>query len=417
MNAQPTLRLCHSGMDSRSLYAFEIFLSRVGPSACQITEEETADAAFIDIDNDLGRYLLEGHRLRFPGRPLIVSAQTPAPHNNDPLTIEVTKPVGLAAFSAALEQVRRLLPAAPAADAAPLADALADLDAGPAVDTDDIPDEMPVDVLFGRGAPRPAADPVSLLRQLEERLSTFYVGSMPDVDLDDEAARAAVFYAPEQFLQGEIARALSHAREIHRPVRIDDASGTALFLDPQGGKAYQLRSNNALRALAQLPTRGTVHMSRLELRDTARLADLEGRPLEALEWDVALWASRGRLPRGTHLDHPVRLHCWPNLTRLAVPPEAMRIAGLWSRGNVSLRDTVRVLGVPQRYVFAFYSACHALGLVELVATPAALAAARLGGRLAPTGDPAASTAPPMRGLFKRILGKLLGARLGEAAAG
>ena len=90
----------------------------------------------------------------------------------------------------------------------------------------------------------------------------------------------------------------------------------------------------------------------------------------------------------------------------------MRIAGLWSRGSFSLRDTVRTLEVPQRYVFAFYSACHALGLVEQIATPAALAAAR---RDATGSTPAA--APPMRGLFKRILGKLLGARLGEAAPG
>lgn len=424
MNAQTTLRLCHSGMDSRSLYAFEIFLSRVDHRACQITDEEAADVAFIDIDSDLGTYLLEGHRLLYPARPLIVSAQAPKPLD-DPLTVAVTKPVGLAAFSAALEQARRLLPATqPASAAAPIAVAVASAEpeaAAPAVAADtasraeDIPDEMPIEALFDRNAARrPAnADPVVLLRQLEERLSTFYVGSMPDVDLDNPAAHAAIYYAPEHFLQGEIARALAHAREIRRPVRIDDGSGAALFLDPRSGLAYQARSTNALRALAQLPTRGTVTMGRVESRDAPVIGGLVSRPLEALEWDVALWASRGRLPRGTHLDHPVRLRCWPNLTRLAVPPEAMRIAGLWSKGGFSLRDTVHALGVPQRYVFAFYSACHALGLVEQVATPAALAAARM---TRPSSD-GTQPAPPMRGLFKRILGKLLGARLGEAATG
>ena len=119
MTAQTTLRLCHSGMDSRSLYAFEIFLSRVGPRTCEITGEEAADVAFIDIDNELGTYLLEGHRLLYPARPLIVSAQAPKPLD-DPLTVAVTKPVGLAAFSAALEQARRLLPATqPTSAAAP----------------------------------------------------------------------------------------------------------------------------------------------------------------------------------------------------------------------------------------------------------------------------------------------------------
>jgi len=395
MTAHNTLRLCHTGMDSRSLYAFELFLSRIGPNACQISGEESADVAFIDLDNELGAYLLEGHRLLYPSRPLIVSARRP-PMGNDPLTIEVAKPVGLSAFSAALEQVRRLLPGdatmAPAAPAEP---------AGPV--------EPPA--LDSR---QPSADPISLLRQIEERLSTFYVGSMPDVDLDDLAARSAIYYTPEHFLQGVIARAIAHAREIQRPVRIDDPNGAALYLDPCSGIAYQARSANALRALAQLPTRGTVSLSRVESSDAPALESLAGRSLEALEWDVALWASRGRVPVGTHLDHPVRLLAWPNLTRLAVPPEAMRIAGLWSKGGISLRDTVRLLGVPQRYVFAFYSACLALGHVEQLSSPGAVAVARHNALAVGAVE---AGAPPMRGLFKRILGKLLGARVGEAAAG
>lgn len=395
MTAHNTLRLCHTGMDSRSLYAFELFLSRIGPNACQISGEESADVAFIDLDNELGAYLLEGHRLLYPLRPLIVSARRP-PMGSDPLTIEVVKPVGLSAFSAALEQVRRLLPATttptPAAPAEPARPA-----APPALDSR-----------------QPSADPISLLRQIEERLSTFYVGSMPDVDLDDLAARSAIYYTPEHFLQGVIARAIAHAREIQRPVRIDDPNGAALYLDPRSGLAYQARSANALRALAQLPTRGTVSLSRVESSDAPAIESLAGRSLEALEWDVALWASRGRVPVGTHLDHPVRLLAWPNLTRLAVPPEAMRIAGLWSKGGISLRDTVRLLGVPQRYVFAFYSACLALGHVEQLSSPGAVAVARHNALAVGTVE---AGAPPMRGLFKRILGKLLGARLGEAAAG
>jgi hypothetical protein len=38
----------------------------VGPNACQISDEESADVAFIDLDNELGPYLLEGHRLLYP---------------------------------------------------------------------------------------------------------------------------------------------------------------------------------------------------------------------------------------------------------------------------------------------------------------------------------------------------------------
>ncbi len=389
--AATTLRLCHSGMDSRALYAFEIFLSRVGPGACRIAAEDAADVAFIDVDNDLGPYLLAGHRMLYPTRPLIVTTQAPG-RQPDPLTVEVTKPGGLAAFSAALEKVRGLLPAA----GAELPDA-ADERAGT---VDSIPDESALDALRD-----PAPDPVSLLRRIEARLVTLHVGSLPDADLDDPVSRAAIYYAPEHFLQGLVARAIAHAREIGRPVRIDDASGAALVLAPRDGQAWTTRSPNALRALAQLPTRGTLHMAS-QAPDAALPEGASPRQLEGLEWDLALWASRGRLPRGTSLEHPIRLKNWPNLTRLAVPPEAMRIAGLWSRSSLSLRDTVRILGIPQRYVFAFYSACAALGHVEQIAPPATPG----GPRLMPMQPAAIPTMPPPPGRLKRLFGKILGPR-------
>lgn len=396
--AATTLRLCHSGMDNRALYAFEIFLSRVGPGACRIAAEDAADVAFIDVDNDLGPYLLAGHRMLYPTRPLIVTTQAPG-RQPDPLTVEVTKPVGLAAFSAALEKVRGLLPATSAAEGAELPDA-ADERAGT---FDTIPDESALDALRD-----PGPDPASLLRRIEARMATLHVGSLPDADLDDPVSRAAVYYAPEHFLQGLVARAITHAREIGRPVRIDDAGGAALVLDPRDGQAWTARSPNALRALAQLPTRGTLHMAS-QTPDAAVPEGASPRQLEGLEWDLALWASRGRLPRGTSLEHPIRLKNWPNLTRLAVPPEAMRIAGLWSRSSLSLRDTVRTLGIPQRYVFAFYSACAALGHVEQIAPPAVPG----GLRAAPAQPAAVPIPPPPRGRFKRLFGKLLGPRQDE----
>jgi hypothetical protein len=102
------------------------------------------------------------------------------------------------------------------------------------------------------------------------------------------------------------------------------------------------------------------------------------------------------------VDAPVRLRSWPNLNRLTLPPEAMRIAGLWSRGPQSLRETVRQLGIPQRYVFAFYSACAALGHVE---TPQ---------RQMPRNKAGSPSNPSIQvvtgGMIRRIVGRLLGPR-------
>lgn len=85
---------------------------------------------------------------------------------------------------------------------------------------------------------------------------------------------------------------------------------------------------------------------------------------ESLIWRTALWASRGRVPKGTSFTTPVSLRRWPNVTKLMVFPQALRVSALWAKAPYSLVDTAKYLAIPQRNVFAFYSAVHAIGLVS-----------------------------------------------------
>ena len=82
-------------------------------------------------------------------------------------------------------------------------------------------------------------------------------------------------------------------------------------------------------------------------------------------WLISLWSSRGRIPVGTEILKPVFLMEWPNLTRLASVPHALRIAALLYDHPYPLADAARLLGIEQRYVFAFYSACKAIGLANV----------------------------------------------------
>ncbi|MCE1184427.1 MAG: hypothetical protein LWW92_02305 [Rhodocyclales bacterium] len=417
MSNTPRLRLCHAGMEGRSLHAFEIFLSRITSIEFQITPEDQADVGFIDLDHERGPQLLEEQRRLFPSRPLIVATQK-ALASNDALVVPLGKPIGLGAFTAALEQVRTLLPAswaAPTPLEAAATPAPAPVQAQPAPVAASAAPQDEHSLMAQQGQ-----DSLFLLRQQEERMAAFYVGTKPDIDLNDATARVAVFYEPANFLQGTISRARSHAQEIGRPVKINDGLGTVLYLSPGDNHAHQVCSNNSLRALAQLPTQPSVQMGQIDHHELASMEDFPTRPLISLEWDAALWASRGRLPLGTDLDAPVRLNAWPDLTRLVIPPEAMRIAGLWSRQRLSLRQTLEQLQIPQRYVFAFYSACHALNLVSQPELARQTQAAHQHPTPSATPEPQESVAPQqpaMRGLFKRLLGKLLGTRLGEAEAG
>jgi hypothetical protein len=123
----------------------------------------------------------------------------------------------------------------------------------------------------------------------------------------------------------------------------------------------------------------------------------------ALLWQIALWTSRGRLMEGVHPQTPVRLRHWPNLTRLAPIPEAIRIAAFWVRSPVNLRLSVRMLNIPPRHIFDFLAACHSIGILEIHETGAELAA------VPPRPETAAPAEHKERGgLLSRLLRRVAG---------
>ena len=126
----------------------------------------------------------------------------------------------------------------------------------------------------------------------------------------------------------------------------------------------------SLRSLASagkipLPFKN-MQLTAISAKDAATFfQNKEAYSVKNIIWQLALGASRGRLPVNTSLDTPVSLLHWPNLTRLQVPPHAARILSLWSHDDKSLKETVAALNIPQRYVFALYSACSAIGLIQV----------------------------------------------------
>jgi len=86
--------------------------------------------------------------------------------------------------------------------------------------------------------------------------------------------------------------------------------------------------------------------------------------MESFMWLISLWTSRGRIPISTKLNQPVYLLQWPNLTRLASTPYSIRIAALLYDQPYPLIEAAKQLGIEQRYVFSFYSACKSIGLAN-----------------------------------------------------
>lgn len=377
------LKVCPLGLDERGMQTLQVFFERQLAGGCQLASEAEAHAVLIDGDSyHAGKYLAE-QRESHPERPIILLTLTPerAAITNG---IVVQKPIKASQFALQLGSFASELfrPRAPLAfSSASNADLEAKLKSAAKQSTVKTRTPDRID---------------SAAAQLDSRERHYYIGSMPDVDLTLAYERAKIFYDPNDFLQGHFIRAVALGQDNGSVVRMVGKSFQDIVIYPFSKRVSCSAPANVLFAAARLPVSATDVRIDL-LPDAPHLPD-EGTPSEPIEafiWKLALWASRGRLPSGTDLGSPVIVRRWPNLTRLLVPPHSPRILGLWSRRPFFLSSTPIVLGLPQRYVFALFSACRALDLVAITSRSADLL-------VVPEPPPAHEK----RGLFRMLLDKL-----------
>lgn len=380
---QTCLKICPLGLDERGHQTLKVFFERQLAGACQLAPEAEAHAVLIDGDNYHAKKYLAEQQEFHPDRPIVLLTLTP---EQAAITkgIIVQKPIKAGQFAAQLNEFAALLfqPQAP----------LHFSSASNAV----LEAKLKRTTISSLAKIQPPNQIDSAAAQLASRERHYYVGSMPDIDLTLAAERAKIFYDPNDFLQGHFIRAVAMGQEKGSVVRVIGKSFQDILIYPFAKRVSCSAAANVLYAAARLPISASDVRVEL-LPNEAQLPD-DGTPSESIDafiWKLSLWASRGRLPAGTDLDSPLSVRRWPNLTRLLVPPHSPRILGLWSRRPFSLISTPTVLGLPQRYVFALFSACVALELVvvtnrlpDLPASPEPL----------PTHE--------KRGIFRMLLNKL-----------
>jgi hypothetical protein len=338
------LRLAVVGMADRQARSLEMALQGPGRGTCTLSDESQAQAFIVDMDSYQAHTTLSTLRRRFPDRPrlLLSLAHLDAETVEDDLL--VSKPIRVNELIAQVQVLREraLSPPTRAANREPAP--------------------------WGRAAAIDTHAREHAAQMLESQPASALIGTAHDVDPNDQVQLAKAYYDPHRFLQGLVCDARDEARVRGRGVRIA-GPWPEIVLDPARGLARVTEPDARLRPYCVQPA--AREQSRLEfLDDTPIDRELPGTlNLDALIWKLALWASRGRLPSDTPVDAPVTLVRWPNFTRLLVSPGAMRIAALWTHEPHSLLATAERLGLPQRAVFAFYSAASALELAHCHASP------------------------------------------------
>jgi len=352
-----------------------------GANGWVLAPDDDARGAIVDLDGPGGDRRLAGQRQLHPRRPLILLALKPAPPQVLGSDLQVLKPVQVKELVGALVQLRdRARPGAspvraePEPQPVPVPAELALVPVPAPVPKPipvPVPKPIPVPVPKPIPVPAPAPAPAPARSKLTRPRLLLLPGiddpppttaTEADVVRAEHAELPASHYDPNRYLQGLVVQACRAALSRDQAVHVDGLWPTITLL-PSTGTAIIAGGKAALDPHATLPD--LLSSARLTFTPAPRFSPShpDAMPLEALIWQLALAASRGRLPAGTPLDRSCALGGWPNFTRLAPAPGAMGIAALWTQAPHTLLDTARTLRLPHSHVFSFYSAADALGLV------------------------------------------------------
>lgn len=245
------------------------------------------------------------------------------------------------------------------------------------------------------------ATPEKNQAQLEQRWKLL-CGTQADVNPANAQATIQRFTA-DNYLLKILLNALQQAKQSGVAVQLKFDSYDQILLLPNLNLAYtsfDLDSDH-FATLCNTPIQANkVHLhtpiaAELPALEQAYLADKEHtHDLESILWTVSLLASHGRLNRDANINQRWVLKHWPNLTRVENIPHVMRISAAWQQRPGTVFDVAKWLDIPQRYVFAFYTAASVLGLMAIDE-----------GKV----EYQEKEAPKKnRGLFSRLLKRLLG---------
>ena len=389
------LQIAAIGLGEKMVNALSLFFRGPCQITCVLAPEESAEICIVDLDSFQGTQRLEEQLRNFPQRPLIVISLYDKVLDG---TFLLRKPINSLQLCEAIKLASAQLNRATEKPIQIRATGDSTTDAEIADRA--VPKSTPEDRLEPRtgiadtNRSEPATHRAAMY--LDERSTTTYIGSAPDVDFSDQKQVAKAQYDPNDFLQSYLARAYADAASKGSGVILECQAGS-ITIPPQSTKVMTTINDHKLRTLSIVPiARGTVSVvtgDRALLDGGSALPPAVDR--DALMWKTALWAARGRVPLGTSFMIPVEMRRWPNLTRLLIFPHALRIAALWAKAPYSLMDTANHLNIPQRNVFAFYSAAHAIGLVSMVESDSVSLI-----------KPTPSVTPGRKGILSRIINRL-----------
>ncbi|MCG7983076.1 MAG: hypothetical protein JAY90_10035 [Candidatus Thiodiazotropha lotti] len=351
------------GLSGKDQPMMEMFLKRQWSSQCVVVPDHLAKLCILDLDGFEGKDLLQKQQSQYTDRPLIVLSVRNASIDGarvlrKPLKIELLKQtIDICRSEILQNQIK--------------------------IETPKSEKERIVRVL-------PRSRPVQQNTGIAERNLIVSGKNIRRLSLPSAASQARIiqstcgkskhkdnnqlvitdrldYYNHESNFQQILKNAIELSRSHKKPVHLVFQDNKSITLLPKSNQCLNAINDSKLKPRCLLKLNSDqvkIVISDYSESQLMMSCDTNPQPLDALLWKVSLWSSRGRLPLGTSEELNVGIRQWPNLTRMLAIPEFIRIAAVWSKNPISLTKTIELLRIETGYVYAFFSACHAVGLIQ-----------------------------------------------------
>lgn len=181
-----------------------------------------------------------------------------------------------------------------------------------------------------------------------------------------------IYYQPEKFLQGKVTAAIASANQQKKSIFMRCWADRWIIVCPGIDFLYENIKQSQLQDFGHINIDHDIFAHEEILSDEqikriadTPIADIKCTQIYQFMWNITVRTASGRIPVGTSLDDLFLLEGWPNLTRLANIPNAMRISAFWIDNPKSISDVIESLGVAAEDVYTFFSASRAVGLMKL----------------------------------------------------
>lgn len=191
-----------------------------------------------------------------------------------------------------------------------------------------------------------------------------YVGLTPDVDFGIQEQVDQIQMNPQNYFFYYLKKAYVLSKAKKKTACVKTVYGT-FYIDALSKVIYHEKTAKEIFNIHKIPfyKDTQVFIPKLKRGELNRLNLFDYEPFV---WLSSINASKGKISSEINFNAPVKLVAWPDLTKLVVFKHAIRIIALWSRGVYSLKNTGKLLNIPQRYPLTVYTALDALGLIDEV---------------------------------------------------